>query len=71
MSKLQKGDRVTVKVQERPEFNGVIVGEGRGGHWWIIVKDGAVARNAYAKSYCRPRKINDPGQPTGEPHGVE
>lgn len=54
MPELKKGDRVTVKVYDRPAFGGVIVGEGRSGHWWIIIKDGTVSKNGYAKDFCQP-----------------
>ena len=50
---LKKGDRVTVEVDQRPPFNGLIVGEGRRGHWWIIIKDGTRSKNGYAKAFCR------------------
>ncbi|MDE1902142.1 MAG: hypothetical protein KGI37_10975 [Alphaproteobacteria bacterium] len=54
MSELKIGDRVTVKVYERPAFNGIITGEGRSGHWWIIIKDGTKSKNGYAKDFCQP-----------------
>lgn len=54
MSELKKGDRVTVKVDDKPPFNGVIVGEGRKGHWWIIRKDGKKYSIGYHKDFCSP-----------------
>ena len=54
MNDLKKGDRVTVRVDERPAFNGLITGEGRSGHWWMVLKDGTKHANGYSKSFCYP-----------------
>ena len=54
MSQLKKGDRVTVKVDGRPAFNGTIVGEGRLGPWWAVMKDGNQYADSYHKDFCRP-----------------
>lgn len=60
MSELKKGDRVTVKVSERAEFNGLITGEGRSGHWWMIRKDGTKTPNGYHKDFCWPEVAAPP-----------
>lgn len=57
MAELKNGDRVTVKIPGKPTFNGLIVGEGRGREWWLIVKDGTKSKNGYAKGYCWPEVI--------------
>lgn len=54
MDDLKKGDRVTVALSSGISFNGLIVGEGRGGLWWLIIKDGTKSRNGYSKSFCTP-----------------
>jgi hypothetical protein len=55
MSELKKGDRVIVKMsRDDPAFNGEIVGEGRSGHWWIVLKDGTKTSQGYHKNFCRP-----------------
>ncbi len=54
MPELKKGDRVTVKVDDRPAFNGTITGEGRSGHWWMVLKDGTKFANGYHKDFCGP-----------------
>jgi len=54
MNDLKKGDRVTVRCDQRPAFNGLITGEGRGGHWWIVLKDGTKSAIGYSKSFCYP-----------------
>lgn len=56
MTELKKGDRVTVKVNGHPAFNGVIAGEGRNGHWWRVLKDGTKHPNGYHKDFCRPER---------------
>jgi hypothetical protein len=60
MTELKKGDRVTVKVDDRPSFNGIITGEGRGGHWWIVLKDGNKCATCYHKDFCRPEAVPVP-----------
>jgi hypothetical protein len=52
MPHLKIGDRVTVKIGLR-EFCGKIVGEGRQGLWWIVLKDGTKYGVAYHKDFCR------------------
>lgn len=54
MSKLKKGDRVTVQISGKQPFNGIITGEGRSGHWWMVRKDGTKTPNGYHKSFCKP-----------------
>jgi len=54
MGVLAKGDRVFVRLSNRRSFTGVIVGEGRVGQWWHILKDGTKRPQAYSKSLCRP-----------------
>jgi hypothetical protein len=54
MTELKKGDRVTVKVDDRPAFNGAITGEGRSGHWWMVLKDGTKHAIGYHKDFCGP-----------------
>lgn len=51
-----KGDRVIVHPPGRPSFRGVIVGEGRAGQWWHILKDGTKTPQAYNKAICRPER---------------
>ena len=58
MSDLKKGDRVIVKLDRRPAFNGEITGEGRGGHWWMVRKDGTRISNGYHKDFCRPECVD-------------
>ena len=54
MADLTRGDRVTVKVDDRAAFNGLITGEGRSGHWWMVLKDGTKHPHGYHKDFCRP-----------------
>lgn len=62
MPDLGKGDRVTVDTgDERTPFNGVITGEGRTGHWWLILKDGTKHPNGYHKNFCRPEREDSLG----------
>ena len=56
-SKLKKGDRVTVKMANRQAFNGRITGEGRGGLWWLVLKDGNVCPTCYHKDFCQPEAV--------------
>lgn len=64
MDELAKGDRVVVHLPNRPCLTGVIVGEGREGQWWHILKDGTKYPKAYNKSFCRPDRIQpDPSDP--------
>ncbi len=61
MDGLAKGDRVIVHPPSRRPFRGVIVGEGRAGQWWHILKDGTKNPQAYNKAICRPdRAWSDP-----------
>jgi hypothetical protein len=57
-TKLAKGDRVTVKVPyaNHPTvlYDGVIVGEGRDGHSWQVIKDGTKFPRGIHKSFCTP-----------------
>jgi hypothetical protein len=57
MKKLRKGDRVTVTVNFRPDFNGTITGEGRNGRWWYVLKDGNRLATAYSKDFCKPEVV--------------
>lgn len=67
MTDLKKGDRVTVSVPPRKKFNGVIVGEGRHGLWWNVVKDGTKFSNSFHKSFCRPEIAAGHTGPVGSP----
>ena len=51
---LKTGDRVTVKIDAKPAFDGVIIGEARGGHAWLVVKDGTKYPRGLHKDFCRP-----------------
>lgn len=62
MDDLEIGDRVTVQVYDKMPFNGVIVGEGRGGRWWLVIKDGTKSKNGYAKDFCSPERPLGRGQ---------
>ena len=53
MSELKKGDRVVVKTTIK-EFHGVIIGEGRGGRWWCVRKDGTEYPQSFNKAFCHP-----------------
>lgn len=57
MGDLKIGDRVTVTVNDRKPFHGVITGEGRDGLWWLIVKDGTKSPNGYHKDFCSPQEM--------------
>jgi len=54
VTNLKKGDRVTVKVDGRPAFNGTITGEGRLGPWWNVLKDGNKCATSFHKDFCQP-----------------
>jgi len=67
MTDLKKGDRVIVDVPPHRKFSGVIVGEGREGLWWNVVKDGTKSSVAYHKSFCKPEEAaRVVGSPRGE-----
>lgn len=48
--------------------HGVIVGEGRQKHSWIVRIDGLKSAYGFHKSFCRPEKTDDatPGEEAGE-----
>lgn len=70
MDSLKKGDRVTVKVDDRPAFNGLITGEGRSGHWWLVLKDGVKSSIGYHKTFCKP-EVTTPTLPNGHRGGEQ
>jgi hypothetical protein len=66
---LKKGDRVTVKLDGRLPFNGAITGEGRSGHWWMVLKDGNRHSTCYNKDFCQPAAdaaVSTPLNPQGD-----
>lgn len=63
MPQLKIGDRVIVKVDNRPAFNGKIIGEGYAGRWWNVRKDGTRRQRGYHKSFCYPEV---PAVPNGD-----
>lgn len=54
---LKQGDRVAYRVPGRVSFQtGVIVGEARDGHGWMLIKDGTKWPRGIHKSFCQPEK---------------
>jgi hypothetical protein len=51
---LKKGDRVIVDIPPRRAYSGVIIGEGRTGEWWMVLKDGRKHAQGISKSFCQP-----------------
>jgi hypothetical protein len=63
MSELKKGDRVTVDWgDERPPFAGTITGEGRTGHWWMVLRDGRKHPIGCHKNFCKPESSGAVGE---------
>jgi hypothetical protein len=59
MNELQKGDRVTIVIKNprrggKEILHGVIIGEARDGHAWIVKRDDIKSRQGYHKNICRP-----------------
>jgi len=56
---LKQGDRVAYRVPGRVSLQtGVIVGEGRDGHAWMLIKDGTKWPRGIHKSFCQPEKVD-------------
>jgi len=53
MSDLKIGDRVIVEISPRKTFHGTIIGEGRTGEWWQVLKDERKHAQGISKAFCR------------------
>ena len=62
---MKKGDRVIVKVPNKPTRTGTIIGEGRKKLWWNVRLDGHKIAQGFAKRYCQ-RILAESNQPASD-----